>query len=131
VPITIDHVLVPARNRNAAASWLGDLLGIDVTDRSAGSSAGTFAVVRVGEVSVDFADTGQASGTHIAFLVSDVDFDTILNRVGRHGLEYFADPGHTRSGELNDNEGGRGFYVLDPDGNNYEFVARTLETSRQ
>jgi catechol 2,3-dioxygenase-like lactoylglutathione lyase family enzyme len=131
MPITIDHLLVSARNRHAAASWLGDLLGIDVTDRSAGSHPGTFAVVRVGEVSVDFADTDQAPGTHIAFLVSDADFDTILDRVLQRGLEYTADPGHTRPGKLNDNEGGRGFYVLDPDGNNYEFLTRTLEKSRQ
>ncbi len=80
---------------------------------------------------MDFADTDLTPGTHIAFLVSDADFVTILDRVVRRGLEYTADPGHTRVEELNDNEGGRGFYILDPDGNNYEFLTRTLDTSRQ
>lgn len=126
MPITVDHILVPARDRHAAASWLGELLGIEVTDRSAGSPQGVFAVVRVGAVAVDFADSDHAPGTHIAFLVADSDFDDILDRVVRRGLEYTADPGHARAGELNDNEGGRGFYVLDPDGNNYEFLTRTI-----
>jgi len=35
---------------------------------------------------------------------------------------------HQRSGELNDNNGGRGLYVYDPDGHNLEFLTRPTTT---
>ncbi|WP_018538121.1 hypothetical protein [Streptomyces sp. MspMP-M5] len=40
-------------------------------------------------------------------------------------LEFWADPYHRRSGQLNDMHGGRGCYVNDPDGHNLEFFTRT------
>ncbi len=42
------------------------------------------------------------------------------------GLEYSADPLHRRPGELNDNNGGRGLYIHDPDGHNLEFLTRPI-----
>jgi catechol 2,3-dioxygenase-like lactoylglutathione lyase family enzyme len=33
-----------------------------------------------------------------------------------------------RSGELNDEDGGRSFYVRDPEGHNFEFLTRPITT---
>ncbi len=93
-------------------------------DRSAGSPPGRFAVVRVGGVSFDFDDVNGFDAHHYAFAVDDENFDRILGRVTEAGLTYSADPLHRRSGELNDWNGGRGFYVRDPDGHNLEFLTR-------
>ncbi len=63
---------------------------------------------------------------HYAFAVDDETLDRILARVRAAGLEFSADPTHRRLGELNDNDGGRGFYVCDPDGHNLEFLTRPI-----
>lgn len=67
-------------------------------------------------VSLDFMEKeGAVSPQHYAFLVSDETFDAIMDRIAERGLEYWADPGRTRPGEINRNDGGRGVYFRDPD----------------
>ena len=68
----------------------------------------------------------QDSPHHVAVAVDDDTFDAILGRVRSAGLEYSADPIHQRSGELNGNDGGQGFYVHDPDGHNLEFLTQPI-----
>lgn len=40
--------------------------------------------------------------------------------MGAGGHPFFADPHHTRPGEINHHNGGRGLYFEDPDGHNME-----------
>jgi len=40
------------------------------------------------------------------------------------GVTYYADPGHTDPGRINDLFGGRGAYFDDPDGHNMEVMTR-------
>jgi catechol 2,3-dioxygenase-like lactoylglutathione lyase family enzyme len=124
VTVVIDHVLVPASDKHAAARFLAEMLDLEVTDESAGSPPGRFAVVRVGGVAVDFDDAESFDGQHYAFRVSDEEFDAILERVQAAGIEHSADPMHRRRGEINTLEGGRGFYFHSPDGHNLEVISR-------
>ena len=40
------------------------------------------------------------------------------------GLTYWADPENTQEGEINNRDGGRGFYFKDPDGHMLEAITR-------
>lgn len=126
--LRLEHVLVPARNPERSARFLADLLGLQVTGESSGSPAGQFAVVRVEDITIDFGTIEQFDPHHLAFAVDDVTFAAILARIRSAGIGYSADPTHQRPGELNDNDGGRGLYVYDPDGHNLEFLTRPITT---
>ena len=123
--ITLEHVLVPAHNREASARFLAEVLGVEYL--GLGSTAGppAFARVRVGPTTLDFVDAERFDAEHYAFQVGEEDFDSILGRVKEAGLTFYADPRHTREGELNNWNGGRGFYFSDPnDGHNLELLTR-------
>lgn len=124
--LRLEHLLVPARDQDRAARFLANLLGLDVSARSSGSPEAHFAVVRVEDITIDFATMDEVAPQHLAFAVDDAMFDTILERIVAAGLTYSADPRHQRPGKLNDNDGGRGMYVRDPDGHNYEFLTRPI-----
>lgn len=120
----LDHVLVPASDKHEAARFLSEMFDLEVTDESAGSPPGRFAVVRVGEVALDFDDVESFDSQHFAFRVSDDEFEAILERVHAAGIEHSADPMHRRRGEINTLEGGRGAYFRSPDGHNFEILSR-------
>jgi catechol 2,3-dioxygenase-like lactoylglutathione lyase family enzyme len=123
--VALEHVLVPARDKEASARFLADVLGTEYL--GLGSTAGppAFARVRVGATTLDFADAERVEPQHYAFQVTDRELDAILARVRDAGLAFYSDPGHERAGELNDWNGGRGFYFSDPnDGHNLELLTR-------
>lgn len=122
--IALNHMIVPATDREAAASLFAELFGLEVGRRSPGSPPGHFAVVRVGDVHFDFADREEFEPHHYAFHVGDEEFDAILTRVVERDLPWAADPRYRNPGELNRNEGGRGVYFRTPDGHNLELLTR-------
>lgn len=66
-------------------------------------------------VSLDFANAdGPIRPQHYAFLISEADFDAVLGRIRKQGLDHWADPTRRRAGEINHNDGGRGVYFCDP-----------------
>jgi catechol 2,3-dioxygenase-like lactoylglutathione lyase family enzyme len=126
VTLRVEHLLLPSNDQQRAARFLAGLLGLDVTEESSGSAAAHFSVVRVGDITIDYGDMPNVAPHHVAFAVDDDTFDEILGRVKRANLEYSADPAHRQPGQLNGNDGGRGFYVRDPDGHNLEFLTRPI-----
>lgn len=57
-------------------------------------------------------------------LVYSASVDPIFSRVKDEGIEFYADPGQSQSGEINTRWGGRGFYFRDPDGHSMEVLTR-------
>lgn len=88
--ITLNHTIVPAQDKEAAAQFFADLFGLEVGRKSPGSPPRTFAVVRVGETNLDFVDMEEFEPHHYAFHVSDEKFDAILGRVKARGMTYAA-----------------------------------------
>lgn len=106
MPIDLNHTIVAARDKRAAAEFLADILGLEV-----GPQYGPFLPVETSNgVTLDFADSDSAQITsqHYAFLVSEEEFDAIMARIQQAGITFYADPGHRRAGEINRNDGGRG-----------------------
>ncbi len=125
--ITLNHTIVPARDKASSARWLAELFGLEVRDKSSFSPPGRFAVVRVGQTNLDFDEMGSFEPHHYAFLVDDAAFDRILGRVKALGLIYAADLVHQHPGEISRHEGGGGAYFRDPNGHNLELLTRTGE----
>ena len=92
------------------------------------SRFGPFVVVQTANgVSLDFMGTDDERylvPNHYAFLVSEEEFDDIFGRIQARGLDYYADPGKTDKGRINNHDGGRGVYWTDPDGHLLEIITR-------
>jgi catechol 2,3-dioxygenase-like lactoylglutathione lyase family enzyme len=121
--VQLNHTIVPAHDKLAAASFLSDILGLEPP-----TPFGPFLCVETANgVSLDYAEhDGAIPPTHYAFLVSEEEFDAIFARVTERGLRYWADPGHTRESVINNH--GRGFYFEDPSGHNMEVLTRAYGT---
>ena len=78
-------------------------------------------------VSLDYSDAAageEIRRQHYAFLVSEEEFDAIYGKIRSRGLQHWADPGARRPGEINQRDGGRGVYFLDPAGHAMEILTR-------
>ncbi len=117
--ITLNHTIVPARDKVAAARFFADIFGLPF-----GDAGGHFAPVRVNDtLTLDFADAaGPIRSEHYAFRVSDAEFDAILQRVKAAELAFGSGPHSLADGKLNDWNGGRGVYFKDPDGHVLELM---------
>ncbi len=118
--ITLNHTIVPARDKQAAAQFFARLFGLQVED------AGHFAAVRVNDtLTLDFSDQERFEPHHYAFHVSDAEFDAIFERIKAANIAYSGDPFRREMGQINHWHGGRGVYFPDPDGHLLELLTRT------
>jgi catechol 2,3-dioxygenase-like lactoylglutathione lyase family enzyme len=119
--VRLNHTIVWCRDQGRSATFLAETLG-----RPAPTRFGPFLVVEVDNgVSLDFHEIdGEIASQHYAFLIGEKDFDDIFGRIRARGIEYWADPGQSQSGEINHNDGGRGVYFEDPDGHLLEIITR-------
>ena len=125
--VQLDHTIVAAKDKNASAAFLAEILGL-----SAPVPMGHFAAVALdGGVTLDFADSDEPiRPTHYAFAVSAAEFDAIFERVQERGLPFWADPQRRRPGEIAERGRGRGFYFPDPSGHFLEVLTRAEEDQR-
>ena len=118
--ITLNHTIVPARDKVASAEWFARIFGLQYA-----GTQGHFAPVQVNDtLTLDFDNAERFERHHYAFHVGDEEFDAIFGRITERGLEHWADPGHRQAGSINHNDGGRGVYWSDPDGHNLEIITR-------
>jgi catechol 2,3-dioxygenase-like lactoylglutathione lyase family enzyme len=117
--ITLNHTIVPARDKETAARMFAQLFGLNFEGVS-----GHFAPVRVNEtLTLLFDDDVDAFDSHhYAFYVDDAEFDAVLQRVKAAGLLFGSAPWSIEDGELNDWNGGRGFYFKSLDGHILELM---------
>src|SRR5690606_9773801 len=104
MPVALNHTIVHARDAEASADFLADILGLAPPRRF-----GPFIVVDLANgVSLDFlsADADELIVEHYAFLITEAEFDDIFARLQARGLDYWADPRLARKGEINRNDGG-------------------------
>lgn len=121
MPVQLNHTILHARDRDATAAFLADVLGLD-----APAGYGPFMVVQLAnDVSLDVVQAGEPiHPQHYAFLVTEAEFDEVHDRIRRRGLTYWADPFHREPGRINTHDGGRGLYWSDPNGHNLEIITR-------
>jgi len=119
--VRLNHTIVWCSDQTRSATFLSEMLGLQPAVRF-----GPFLVVELANgVSLDFHDTdGEIAPQHYAFLIDEHDFDDIFARIRAREIEYWADPGRTRRGQINHHDGGRGVYFQDPDGHLLEIITR-------
>ena len=119
--VQLNHTIVSCRDQQRSAAFLCEILGLPPATRF-----GHFLVVEADNaVSLDFAESsGEIAAQHYAFLVSEDEFEAAFGRIRDRGLTYWADPGKSRPGAINHNDGGRGLYFDDPDGHRLEIITR-------
>jgi hypothetical protein len=121
--IELDHVIVSARDRVAAARLLASLLDVpwDVT------SLGIFSAVYVNDgLTLDFITTEEAfSVEHFCFRVSDAEFDAILGRLEAAGIGWRGDVRGANDNQVGTAYGGRNVYWDEPDNHRWEILTRS------
>jgi catechol 2,3-dioxygenase-like lactoylglutathione lyase family enzyme len=108
--IVLDHMIVPARDKDEAARFFARIFGLTFK-----GTEGHFAAVRVNEtLTLDFdTDTGFASH-HYAFKVGEAEFDAIFGRIRAEGIPYGSGPFSPDDMTIGKRGSGRGFYFRDP-----------------
>jgi catechol 2,3-dioxygenase-like lactoylglutathione lyase family enzyme len=117
VTITLNHTIVPARDKIAAAKFFARIFGL-----KRGRSS-YFAPVRINKsLTLLFDDDRKFESHHYAFHVSEREFDAILRRVKAAKIVFGSAPWSIDDGELNHWNGGRGVYFHDPNGHVLELM---------
>ncbi|MEU8717466.1 VOC family protein [Streptomyces sp. NPDC048663] len=125
--VQLNRTAVYASDRYLSAEFIATILGLKV-----GTPFGPFLPVDLGNgVTLDYCEKRDTAiqPQHYAFLVPDEHFDAVIARLEAVGVTYYADPGHTAPGRVNDLFGGRGAYFDDPDGHNMEVMTRPYARS--
>jgi hypothetical protein len=127
MPAELDHVLVPAKDRNAAARLLAGLLGVPWST----TGVGPFSPVFVSDgLTLDFDDWASPIPLiHFAFRVSDTEFDAILDRIKAAKIAYRSSVHGPVDHKVDTEHGGRIVYWNEPDGHQWEML--TVSYARQ
>ena len=118
--VYLDHVMVPARDKVAAAKLLAELLGVPWSE----TGVGPFAPVYVNDgLTFDFDEWGDSfPRLHYCFRVDDDDFDAILERIKVAGIAYRSNVHGPVDSRVNTQYGGRIVYWNEPDGHQWEML---------
>jgi catechol 2,3-dioxygenase-like lactoylglutathione lyase family enzyme len=87
--VELNHTIVPARDPQASAQFLADILGLSVDPPVAHFTPVTLA----NAVSLDFDHYEEVDEHHYAFQLSDQEFEAAFGRIRDRGITYYADPG--------------------------------------
>jgi extradiol dioxygenase family protein len=115
MPIEIDHITIAANDKVASMNWMASLLGVE-----AGPVVEPFAIVELDGCTLDYVDSEDIRMQHVALRLDDTRFDAMFHRVTEAGIDIFGHPQHPddpAKGQIYyQPDGGRGFYLKDPDG---------------
>jgi catechol 2,3-dioxygenase-like lactoylglutathione lyase family enzyme len=127
LPIHLDHVLIPVRDRVASARLLASLLGVPWAE----SGVGPFSPVYVNDgLTLDFDQADSPYPVqHYCFRVTDAEFDAILGRIRTAGIEYRSTAHGPMDMKVDTGHGGRIVYWNEPDGHQWELL--TVSYARQ
>ena len=120
MPVELDHILVPAKDRNAAAKLLAELLGVPWST----TGVGPFSPVFVnGGLTLDFDEWSEPIPlVHFAFRVSEPEFDAILARIKAANIPYRSRVHGPVDHKVDTEHGGRIIYWNEPDGHQWEML---------
>ena len=118
--ITLNHTIVPSRDKVRAAKFFARIFGLTYE-----SAHGHFAPVQVNDtLTLDYDNRDEFEAHHYAFHVTEDDFDAIFGRVQAEGITYGSGPYNSEDMDINHRKGGRGVYFKDPDGHLLELMTR-------
>lgn len=118
--VHLDHLMVPARDKLAAAKCLASLLGVPWSE----AAAGPFVAVYVNAgLTLDFDEWADAfPSIHYCFRVEPDEFDGILGRIKAAGIPYRSNVHGPVDYRIDTEHGGRIVYWNEPDGHQWEIL---------
>lgn len=118
--VHLDHLMVPSRDKRAAAKLLADLLGVPWSQMG----VGPFVPVFVNEgLTLDFDEWPEPIPMiHYCFRVEEGEFDAILARLQAAGIAYRSSVHGPVDGRVDTQHGGRIVYWNEPDGHQWEML---------
>jgi len=124
----LDHLIVPAKDRVAAARLLAELLGVPWAEQG---SVGPFSPVFVNDgLTIDFDQWVEpVPKQHYCFRVTQEEFDAILARLRAVGIPFRSMPLGQDDYKVNTAFGGNLVYWSEPDGHAWEIL--TVSYDRQ
>lgn len=125
--IQLDHLMVPARDKLAAAKLLADLLGVPWS----ATGVGPFAPVFVNDgLTLDFDQWPEPIPLiHYCFRVPQDEFDAILARIRAAGIDHRSAVHGPVDHAVDSAHGGSIVYWNEPDGHQWEVL--TVSYARQ
>ena len=115
--IILNHTIVPARDKAEAVKFFAHIFGLKR------GRSGYFAPVRINKsLTLLFDDDSKFESHHLAFHVSNREFDAIFKPIKAANIVYGSAPWSLDDGKLNDWGGGRGLYFRDPNGHVLEIM---------
>lgn len=123
--IDLDHLIIPSRDRLAAARLLAELLDVPWSE----TGVGPFCPVYLNDgLTLDFDQwEGAILSQHYCFRVSEEGFDAILDRIKARGIAYRSLPHGPVDSQVNTRHGGRIVYWDQPDGHVWEILTVSYE----
>lgn len=124
--VEFNHTIIHCKNKTESANFVAEILGLPKPIPFI-----HFLVLRTtNAASLDFIETNEPFMVqHYAFLVGDIEFDEIFERIKAKRIPYWADPAKKQLGEINTHFGGRGFYFEEPSGNFLEVITKPYDYS--
>jgi hypothetical protein len=118
--IQLDHLLIPSRNRSAAAKQLAEILGVEWGP----ARIGPFTAVYVSDcLTIDFDEWEQDFPKgHYCFRVSDAEFEAIVGRLQVARIGYRSTPHGPEDGAVNTSLGSKILYWSEPGGHIWELL---------
>ena len=116
----LNHTIVRAKDQWASAEFFARIMGLEVER----NTTTHFAPVKINDnLFFDFNEGPEVVYEHYAFHVTDQEFDAIFGRVKAEGRPYGSVP-MSHDMQINNLQGGRGFYFPDLDGHGIEIFTR-------
>jgi catechol 2,3-dioxygenase-like lactoylglutathione lyase family enzyme len=118
--VHLDHLMVPSRDKAAAAKLLAELLGVPWSQ----TGVGPFCPVYVNDgFTIDFDEwTEPVPLIHFCFRVSEDEFDRILARIKAAAIPYRSGVHGPVDYRIDTAHGGRIVYWNVPDGHQWEML---------
>lgn len=121
--IELDHIMIPSRDRKAAAKQLAAILGVEW----APAKVGPFTAVYVSaSLTIDFDEWSEDFPKgHYCFRVAEDHFDAMLFRIKQAGIAYRSSPHGPDDYQVNTSLGGKIVYWDQPDGHVWEILTNS------
>jgi hypothetical protein len=121
--VQLDHLIIPSRDREAAARALAGILGV----AWAPARVGPFTAVHVNDdLTIDFDDwTEDIPKGHYCFRVEEGEFQAIFANLVAFGISYRSLPQGPDDFKINTSLGSRIVYWSEPDGHVWELLTKS------
>src|SRR5215468_9289802 len=114
--IKLDHIGIAARDAEASARFLSEILGLE-SARPEGPQGEMFCLTIDESVSLLFSSVDTAPTQHIAFRVDEATFTAVVDRLRANGSVFGNDPEDLANMQTSAPLGGNGrVYFFDPNG---------------